>query len=194
MATASVEVSAQAILSHAEDRIRDLEETVTAIDSELRICESSEVSRLMTKRRSCDDERAWLSSKLSQYKTASDLEQWQAARDRLNEAWAPLAERRIAAIEELRVRVEEVVSAIASLNAVHAQQRTLLVEFTPLDDLRPKHSDSAQRNIQVTDTATQLALSWVAQTLRPLLPTGARFSPPDLVPDVEKIPYRNSVL
>jgi hypothetical protein len=85
-----------------------------------------------------DDQRLWLMNKLAEYESAANLEMWEAARDRLNTAWAPLAERRITATQKLGECTALLLAAIDDLKAIHDAQRNLLVAFTPTDKLKPK--------------------------------------------------------
>ena len=197
MATATARasaLSAQSILENARTRITELEMAVIDIDHTLKGCSADQVAQLMDARRASDDQRLWLMNKLAEYETAANLEMWEAPRDRLNSQWAPLAERRTAATEKLGECTALLLAAIDDLKAIHDAQRNLLVAFTPTDKLKPKRADSAQRNIQPLDTAYQQSTLWVAQTLKPKLPEGARFTPRELTTDPAAVAFRSTVL
>ena len=194
MATTSVEVSAQAILSHAQDRIADLEVKVLEIDEALKHCEADQVSTLMTKRREMDDERGWLQSKLSQYETASDAERWNEMKDALNAAWTPLAQRRINATQRVDECVTALVEALEAVFAVHKEQRSLLIAAVPMDKLSHRNAPKVQPQIATLEFAEQQCRLYVATILRPMMPTGGRFAPSTLETDQNVLAFRDFVL
>ena len=190
---APVEVSAQSIYDRARLRVDELEALAIGIDAQLQICESVEVTGLMDARRSHDDERLWLLGKLPGYEADANLEAWEQARADLNAKWKALAQNRVAATERLGEATRELVAAIESVNAAHAEQRQLLLANVRIDSWRPKNHASVQHEIKALDFGIQQSVLWAATLLRPLLPTHGRFAPTELVM-ADTLPFRDHVL
>ena len=192
--TGTIGLSASAILAHGLSRIAELEAETVSIDERLRDCAPSQVSALMTQRRAADDERAWLSSKIEQYKREAEAETWEASRQSLNAAWAPLAERRAQAVKHVGECVSALVSALNEMIAVHKEQRGLLTAATPMDAIAARNATKIRPQIQAIDFSEQQARLFVATMLRPMMPQGGRFAPSELTTDETSVAFRDHVL